>query len=98
MPQTMIERLTERLGDLWSQSENPMAEMRWAASRMLEHDLSDQQPNPSQNPHEFARMLLEDNPEARAQLRRSSVIQRPESIETAEQLINGILPAQGSLD
>ena len=90
----MIEQLTKRLGDLWSQSDNPMAEMQEAASRLLENDLSDLHPSPKQDPREFARMLLEDNPEMRAQLRRSSVdVTRPEAIETADELISLLLPA-----
>ena len=62
MPATMLERLTDRLGTLWAESDNPMAEMRSAASRFLEAELSDQQPSPRQSPREFARMLIEDNP------------------------------------
>ena len=91
---TMLERLTDRLGTLWSESRNPMAEMRWAASRLLEAELSDQQPGPKQNPREFARLLIEDNPEMKANLRRlNHEIRNPEAIETADELISLLLPA-----
>jgi hypothetical protein len=90
----MLERLTDRLGTLWAESDNPMAEMRSAASRLLEAELSDQQPSPRQNPREFARALLEDNPQMRSNLSQiSHEIRNPEAIETADELISLLLPA-----
>lgn len=94
MPATMLERLTDRLGTLWAESDNPMAEMRSAASRFLEAELSDQQPSPRQSPREFARMLIEDNPQMRSNLGQlSHEIRNPEAIETADELISLLLPA-----
>ena len=92
MREEMIERFTDRLAELWAKSPDPQRAMQWAANRMVESGLSLDAPEPNQKPWAFARMLIADNPMAQDQLHAVKSQFHPEHIETAEELIEMILP------
>lgn len=92
MTPRMIERVTDRLASLWSEMADPLPAMRYAASRMSEIGLSLESPKPGQSPRQFARMLLADNPKAVEAMQSVKVMFRPEDVETADELIETVLP------
>lgn len=92
MTPRMIERVTDRLGNLWSQQKDPLLSMRYAASRMAELGLFLESPKKGQSPQQFARMMLADNPTAVEAMRSVKVIFRPEDVESADELLETVLP------
>lgn len=92
MTPQMIERVTDRLGLLWGQMKDPLPSMKYAAMRMRELGLSYERPKAGQSPQEFARILLADNPVAVEAMQSVRAMFRPEDVETAEELIETVLP------
>lgn len=92
MTPRMIERVTDRLASLWLQSKDPLPSMKYAAMRMSELGLSLESPKKGQSPQAFARTLLSDNPKAVEAMQSVKVMFRPEDVETAEELIETVLP------
>tara|TARA_R110000868_G_C10394963_1_gene720738 strand:- start:40 stop:333 length:294 start_codon:yes stop_codon:yes gene_type:complete len=96
MTPQMIERVTDRLGFLWSEMKDPLPAMKYAAMRMMELGLTYESPKKGQNPQAFARILLADNPVAVEAMQSVMVMLNPERMESAEELIVTVLPGGGS--
>ena len=96
MTPQMIERVTGRLAQLWSQMEDPLPSMQYAANRMAELGLSSQRPKRGDSPQQVARELFAENPAAVETMQSVRVMFDPKQIETADELIETVLPGNAS--
>ena len=90
----LLEMLADRLVELLKDADDPLAEMKQAAKRLFDADLSDAQPDATTTPREFARMAIEDNPALRSLVPHLRRPERPEQIDTVGELISLLLPAE----
>ena len=92
-----IERqIADRLAQLISEAENPRAEMLAVSKQLLDADLANYRPALKESPREFAANVIEENPlmlETLAGHRAYLNDMNLPEFETAEQLINSLLPA-----
>ena len=85
--------LEDRLAVLISESENPTAEMQMVSKMLLDADLMNWLPSKGTSPQQFAATVFEDS-DLRSELATGRVyLTDPDAYETAEQLINSLLPA-----
>lgn len=90
----LLEMLADRLVELLKEADDPLAEMKDAARRLFEADLSDFQPDAKTTPQEFAATVIEDNPALRSLVPHLRRPERPELIESVGELISLLLPAE----
>lgn len=97
MTDQMIERVTARLAQLWSEDPNPLQAMTYAALRMAELGLMFETPDRETDPKAFAKTLVSDNPALLSHLRQNVLIEfNPKAIETPDEMLSLLLPGPGS--
>lgn len=89
--------LSSQLARLLRQSENPRAEMSEIETLMFRAGLLQWASGPKVSPEQFASAVLEDNPMMFEAIGDVPTEFRPESAQSARELVNLILPARDSL-
>lgn len=89
-----LDAIANRLEQLLSQSENPRAEMIAIEKMLSDADLANWSVPLGTTPMQFAQTMIAENPQLYDVIDETRTEFRPELIETAEELINHIVPSE----
>ena len=87
-----LDQLSNRLAQLLREEKNPQATMRALSRRLFEDGLSQHSPEPDESPQQFAESVIRENPAMWDEVASMS-LPNLQAIESAEDLINRLLPS-----
>jgi hypothetical protein len=92
-----VSAVATRFLALLNESPNPNLEMHAASARLQEAGLTQYDPPAKVKPAEFVSVVIEDNPVMTAQIRDLRTAFDPAKVESVEEMVSLLLPADGDL-